>query len=293
MPVPEIEIKSYSGPEAPEPPRDYLEFDNFIIKRGKMAGRCNVCGLLTVFELRAEVLREDLPCRNCQSFNRIRQLVLGLAYAEGIKITPYLTLEQILARFKRPVRILLLEVVTHIASVFDYLVSLHPIELYKSEFISTSMKSGEWRDGVMHLDIMDSGFEDNYFDLIIHADVFEHVSDAVQGEKEQFRILRPGGAIVYTAPTYDRLEHDDVRTTLKKDGSLNKLKKPIYHGDPSPGDLGEAGAIVFRFFSYTDVRQRYLDMGADYTCLKIYAPAYGIIGQDNHVHVVKKSKRKH
>ncbi len=282
-------IKKYDGEDRPKPYEEYLAYDNYILNRGKMVGRCTVCGQVALFEVNnTPQLREELDCPNCQSFNRIRQLVVALAYTYNVPVNNQLTLLSLFKAIGRSMRVLLLEDVTPIAAWFDYVSHSVTMELYKSEYLDGEMKSGEFKDGVMHLDIMDSGFPDNHFDLIIHADVFEHVSDAEAGEREQYRILKPGGHIVYTAPTYAKLEHDDIRTKLDTKGQLKKLKKAIYHGDPSPGTLGEAGSIVFRFFSYSDVRARYQAMGAIYECLHIYAPLFAIVGQENYVHVVRK-----
>jgi SAM-dependent methyltransferase len=282
-------VRIYTEDEPPKPYGEYLPYDNYIIHRGKLAGHCAICGVDTLFELHeTPVLREELDCPNCGTFNRIRQLIIALARVYGIRITDDLSLVGLLKKLPKGTRILLLEEVTPIAAWFDYAARLSGVELIKSEYLGPTMKSGETKDGIMHLDIMDTHFPDDYFDLIIHADVFEHVADAPKGEKEQVRILRPGGYVVYTAPTFAELKTDDIRTVLNKDGSLRKLKKPIYHGDPSPGELGEAGSIVFRLFSYQDIRARYSAMNVDYACYHIYAPQFGIIGQEGYVHVVTK-----
>lgn len=290
--IPEFDFRVYRSEEKPKPFREYLYFDNLIIKRGKLGGFCPICGATTLFELQAPIVSEDLSCRNCRSFNRIRQLMIGLAWARGVKIKFNTNLRDIFATFKSPTRILLLEAVTPIAAMFEYYAAQSKkVELYKTEYISGSLKSGEQKEDIMHFDILKSGFDDEFFDIIVHADVFEHVSDAPRAEREQYRLLKKNGFAIYTAPTKDELNNDDIRTRLHKDGSLNKIKSAIYHGDPAPSDLGEAGSIVFRFFSYNDIRKRYLALGADYSCLKIYAPGFGIIGQNNHVHYVKKPKK--
>lgn len=282
----------YTGPEAPEPFREYLIYDNYTINRGKIAGHCLVCGLDVLFEMGSTpVLREELDCPNCKTFNRIRQLVVAIAKAYGVPLSSKLSLVSLLKKLPSHTRILLLEEVTPIAAWFDYAARISGVTLVKSEYLGPKFTSGDQREGVMHLDIMNAHFPDDHFDLIIHADVFEHVADAPKGEQEQYRILKPGGHIIYTAPTFAELHTDDVRTVLNKNGSLKKLKDPIYHGDPSPGMLGEAGSIVFRLFSYQDVRSRYIGMGARYQCLHIYSPLYGIVGQENYVHMVSKGSR--
>ncbi|KXK06825.1 MAG: hypothetical protein NBKEAIPA_02588 [Nitrospirae bacterium] len=49
-------------------------------------------------------------------------------------------------------------------------------------------------------DMMALPFENESFDLIVHSDTLEHVSDPLQGLRECRRLLRPGGACIFTVP---------------------------------------------------------------------------------------------
>lgn len=49
-------------------------------------------------------------------------------------------------------------------------------------------------------DMMALDLESNSFDLVLHSDTFEHVSDPVKGLGECRRVLRKGGACVFTVP---------------------------------------------------------------------------------------------
>lgn len=64
-------------------------------------------------------------------------------------------------------------------------------------------------------------YPDNDWDVVLHSDVLEHVPDPEAGLKECWRVLRPGGALIYTIPiVYGRL----TRTRKKLPAS--------YHGAP-------------------------------------------------------------
>jgi SAM-dependent methyltransferase len=48
--------------------------------------------------------------------------------------------------------------------------------------------------------MMELPFGNGSFDLIIHSDTLEHVPDPAQGLRECRRLLRPGGACIFTVP---------------------------------------------------------------------------------------------
>ena len=65
---------------------------------------------------------------------------------------------------------------------------------------------------------------DGSFDLVVHSDTLEHVPDPVRGLAECRRVLRPGGACVFTVPIIVG------RLTRSRAGLT-----PSYHGDPESG----------------------------------------------------------
>jgi SAM-dependent methyltransferase len=50
------------------------------------------------------------------------------------------------------------------------------------------------------VDMMALPFADDTFDLVVHSDTLEHVSDPVRGLRECRRVLRLGGYLAYTIP---------------------------------------------------------------------------------------------
>lgn len=50
------------------------------------------------------------------------------------------------------------------------------------------------------VDMLRLPYPDNSFDLVIHSDTLEHVSDPVQALRECHRVLRPGGRMLMTIP---------------------------------------------------------------------------------------------
>jgi SAM-dependent methyltransferase len=49
-------------------------------------------------------------------------------------------------------------------------------------------------------DMMALPFECGSFDLVVHSDTLEHVPDSSRGLRECRRVLRPGGACIFTVP---------------------------------------------------------------------------------------------
>jgi SAM-dependent methyltransferase len=71
------------------------------------------------------------------------------------------------------------------------------------------------------VDMMALCFEAGDFDLVIHSDTLEHVSDPIKALTECRRVLKAGGRCIFTVPVViDRLTRS--RTGLP----------PSYHGDP-------------------------------------------------------------
>ena len=66
---------------------------------------------------------------------------------------------------------------------------------------------------------------DGTFDLVVHSDTLEHVPDPLRGLAECRRVLREGGACIFTVPAVvGRLTRSRVGLS------------PSYHGTPADGD---------------------------------------------------------
>jgi SAM-dependent methyltransferase len=82
-------------------------------------------------------------------------------------------------------------------------------------------------------------FEDNTFDLFITQDVLEHVFHPEKALKEIMRVLKPGGAHVFTAPKHRGLGPSYARALLIND-NIQYLAEVEYHGNP----VGDGRALV-------------------------------------------------
>ena len=99
---------------------------------------------------------------------------------------------------------------------------------------------------------------DGAFDLVVHSDTLEHVADPVRGLAECRRVLRAGGACVYTVPMIVG-RHTRSRAGLP----------PSYHGTPADG----AGYLVHTEFGADAWRWPLAAGFAEVRAVAVEAPA--------------------
>ena len=102
---------------------------------------------------------------------------------------------------------------------------------------------GQFRDGVQCQDVQRLTYADASFDLVTSTEVFEHVPDDRRAFLEVHRVLRPGGALVFTVPLME------VAATLERArleaGAIVHLTEPEYHGDRL---RGHGRVLAFRTY---------------------------------------------
>ncbi|GAA5070623.1 class I SAM-dependent methyltransferase [Lysobacter panacisoli] len=72
------------------------------------------------------------------------------------------------------------------------------------------------------VDLQAMAFDDASFDAVVHSDTLEHVPDPQLALAETLRVLRPGGAAIFTVPI-----------VMGRMSVLRTGLGPSYHGDPS------------------------------------------------------------
>ncbi|WP_341198066.1 class I SAM-dependent methyltransferase [Hyphomonas chukchiensis] len=83
-------------------------------------------------------------------------------------------------------------------------------------------------------------FPDRSFDLVITQDVIEHLLDPDAAFQEISRVLKPGGAHVFTVPLVNKEKPTVRRAEHDENGHVSFLQPPQYHGNP----IDERGALV-------------------------------------------------
>jgi SAM-dependent methyltransferase len=89
-------------------------------------------------------------------------------------------------------------------------------------------------------------FPDNTFDIFISQDVMEHVFDPGKAFKEIARVLKPGGAHIFTVPIINKTKKSERRASINADGEVTYLHQAVYHGNP----VDAKGALVTMHWGY-------------------------------------------
>jgi len=78
------------------------------------------------------------------------------------------------------------------------------------------------------------------FDIFITQDVFEHIYNPFKAFDEIARVLKPGGAHIFTVPWYKKNKRTVKRIKMDRRGRVIHLQPPIYHGNP----IDDKGSLV-------------------------------------------------
>ena len=256
--------------------------DEKLMKRGNFFGFDNLINENTFFEIHSDNLRDSVISVKSKCMNRIRQLVASLALFHKLDVaTP---MGEILARNYVGGRILLLEHNSHFASVLSVICCQNNVELVTAEYFGEKYKSGETVNTVLNVDIQNTHFPDDYFDLILHTDVFEHLPDAARGEMETVRILKPGRCIIFTAP-FDYSAMEDHLFAEVVNGETVYHREPIYHHDPVAPD---GKCMLFRIFAFSSLQKRFNAVGCDFCCNYLHSRYLGILGNNAYCFIAAK-----
>ncbi len=267
---------------------DY-ELDNTVrqqaVRRGRIKGFCNISGRSTEFVVSSDNLRESLVSTISSSINRHRQLICTLSTT--IFGHPNASLASIAAHInQKKWKVYIAEANSVLA---DFLKRNLNRDLFVcSEYFGPDHISGEVINGVLHEDLQRTSFDDETFDIIITSEVMEHVPDAPAAERELMRILKPGGIYCFTVPFLPIGEHDQILADIDENGQMRHFAEPQYHGDPiRPSE----GILVYRLFSYNDLKQRFESMGHQFKSYRFWSESLGILGSDCWAHAVRKSEK--
>jgi len=207
-------------------------------RKGHQSGFCSVCGKQSFFLLDCDNKKESLRCIRCNAWMRLRYLseqILKEYSTDGSKSLRELVNEKHFnslniyeAQAEGSLNTILKNCPNYVCS--EYFEDVQPGESYKDKRC----------EDLQHL-----SFPDGAIDLIIHTSVMEHVRKPLLAFKEQYRVLKPSGILLFEIPMTD-LNKKDLRekSRMRLDTSTGEDKfvlEPVYHGDP----LRKKGALVY------------------------------------------------
>ena len=199
--------------------RDAAKKARLYATRKMHRGYCPICESGTMFVIKGDWLREYYFCTGCGSIPRQRALVVALN------------------RFFPDWRRSVIHESSPDGASSDLLRRSCPG--YTSSQYLPGVEFGTFRDGIRCENLESLTFDDASLDLVITQDVFEHVMDPAAAFAEISRVLRPGGAHVFTMPWYPEAERT-VQRARRENGQIEYLEEPVYHGNP----VDARGALV-------------------------------------------------
>lgn len=178
-------------------------------------GFCSICEKEVTFSSRSEWLRDHLFCSGCGSLPRERALMQVIKdYYPGYR--------DLKIHESSPGR----------KGVSDKL--HHECAQYTASQYYPDLPHGtvHTSHGYRCENLESLTFNDNEFDLFITQDVMEHIYDPESAFKEIGRVLKPGGAHIFTVPLINKCKSTERWATCGADGKPVFLNTPEYHGNP-------------------------------------------------------------
>jgi SAM-dependent methyltransferase len=181
-------------------------------------GVCPICERPVRFVKRHTWLRDHYRCSSCNSIPRYRALI------DTIKRF-YSNYESLVVHESSP----------NLGASSNFLKAR--CKGYSSSQLFDDVPRGTFKDGHRSEDLSALTFSDESFDLLITQDVFEHVMEPEKAFKEIARVLKPGGAHIFSMPWYPELKTSRRRAKVEN-ASIIFLEDPIYHGNPVDREKG-------------------------------------------------------
>ena len=231
-------------------------------KYGWNVGFCELCQQRTVFVRHGEWDREQNRCCRCSSIPRWRAIyhVLQSQYPEW---------RQLIIHESSPG-----------GGASDVIQA--QCERYEASHFFPKKDLGAYFHGFRNENLEQMTLADNSVDIFISQDVLEHIMNPTSALKELARILKPGGAHIFTIPWKPHLK-TEARAELR-DGEIVHLKPEEYHGNP----ISEKGSLVVTDWGSDTVEKMDAISGLCTEVVSLQIPDLGIKGDRLEVFVSRK-----
>lgn len=226
-------------------------------------GYCPCCRKNTVFREHGSWLRDQYLCDHCHSIPRQRHLMM--------------VMDQYYPQWDQ------LEI--HESSPSNPLIAQFCSKYSYSQFFPDEERGTTFK-GTRCENIEALTFPDASFDIFVTQDVLEHVFHPARALREIHRVLKPGGAHIFTAPKHRGLARTICRAELDEtSGEVRYLLEAQYHGNP----VGDGKALVT--WDYGDDFEQLASewAGAEMVTSHIRNRAFGIDAEFNEVFIIRKA----
>jgi SAM-dependent methyltransferase len=229
-------------------------------------GYCPVCEKAAVFSAEFDWYRDHLRCETCGSIPRERAAAL------------------VLSRHRGNWR----DLAIHESSPEPRGISLklqRECTRYTASNLFPGRALGVVVDGFRNENLEAQTFESASFDVVVAMDVLEHVNRPDDALAEIARTLKPGGCLIFTAPTYKDRVTSERRARYLEDGTVEHLAEPEYHGNP----ISDKGSLVTFHYGYDLARAAFEWSGLDVEVSRFHDHHMGLIGEFTEVYVATKN----
>lgn len=195
----------------------------------EVGGICPICEQKVVFRSKHDWLRDHFLCSNCGSIPRERALM------------------QVIKTYYPNYR----DLKIHESSPGDRGASIKlksECRSYSSSHYYNDLPLGQYHPIHGHRceDLGNLTLADEDFDLFITQDVMEHIFEPDKAFDEIARVLKPGGAHVFTVPLINKNNRSERWASRSDDGELIFHHEPEYHGNP----IDTEGSLVTMHWGY-------------------------------------------
>jgi len=198
-------------------------------------GYCHCCDSIVKFFATGVWWRDQYICTNCLSIPRERALMY--------------IIEKYFTNWK--------ELKIHESSPTERGASIrlkNECKEYSTSQFFPGIEMGSAHLGYQCQNLENLTFENESFDLFITQDVFEHIFHPDKAFKEIARVLKHGGAHIFTTPLVNKNHPSSVTAKLDRDGKVEHLiEKPEYHGNP----ISSEGSLVTMHYGFDIVETIY------------------------------------
>jgi SAM-dependent methyltransferase len=215
---------------------------------------CNICGHDAPF-LMPDGGREGVLCGNCAASSRQRALLAVLGAWLGQDDRP-------LVAWERQPDLCVLEASGR--GAYPMLLA-ERVRYCNTEFRPN--RTGAQRPWQPHADLEHLAYADESLDVVLAADVFEHVRVDERAFREIHRVLRPDGLLLFTVPYEPDRAETLIRVQVDGDRDV-MLMEPEYHG-------GGGQSLAYRTYG-RDLSDRLRGFGYSVAVWNVAAPHHAI-----------------